>query len=418
MRAAGGRRRGRRLPAEGPGRRGRRASSTRCGGSAEGGSVLDPEVVAADARPPRSEDPLDELTAARARGARADGRGPHEPRDRRAARRDRAGGRAPRDGIFGKLRLPASPEDHRRVLAVLALPSAQTLSRSGPRTASPRRPRERSAVGPGGGGRADRPVAAVDDPERAAAGCVVAARRSGRAAPRRGRAARRRGRARVASGAAPAGGESAGTHPNNGLWPSASIRCPLARPAAGPCTSEPSIGVTTRAPRWVQAGSTSSARSRAAAGRPGGGGGGDSPRRRASTLARERAERRGDTSPATTAHEREPSAAAGWQPDRRSAARPGAAECRRRAEPRREPPRARRSPPAHCAASQAPRRRPELAGALVAILGPLRERPRHHRLERERNGRAHATAASAAGRCRCAARLRHPRRGRRTAACP
>ena len=64
---------------------------------AGGGSALDPEVVALLLGRRRREDPLEALTAARARGARADGRGPLQRRDRRRARRHRARGREARD---------------------------------------------------------------------------------------------------------------------------------------------------------------------------------------------------------------------------------------------------------------------------------------------------------------------------------
>ena len=57
---------------------------------ADGGSALDPAVVGQLVGRRRRDDPLDELTAARARGARADGRGPLEPGDRGAAVRHAA----------------------------------------------------------------------------------------------------------------------------------------------------------------------------------------------------------------------------------------------------------------------------------------------------------------------------------------
>jgi len=87
---------------------------------AAGGSALDPEVVSHMLQRKRSEDPLDELT----------------PREREVLEL-MAEGRSNKaiaeqlvvteraiekhvTSIFGKLRLPASAEDHRRVLAVLA----------------------------------------------------------------------------------------------------------------------------------------------------------------------------------------------------------------------------------------------------------------------------------------------------------
>ena len=57
---------------------------------AGGGSALDPEVVALLLGRRRREDPLEGSTRARARGARADGRGPLQRRDRRGAGRHRA----------------------------------------------------------------------------------------------------------------------------------------------------------------------------------------------------------------------------------------------------------------------------------------------------------------------------------------
>ena len=87
---------------------------------ADGGSALDPEVVSQLLGRRRRDDPLAELTPARARGARADGRGPHQPGDRRAARGHRARGREARDRASSPSSTsPAGPDDHRRVLAVL-----------------------------------------------------------------------------------------------------------------------------------------------------------------------------------------------------------------------------------------------------------------------------------------------------------
>ena len=87
---------------------------------AEGGSALDPEVVSQLVGRARREDPLQELT----------------PREREVLElmaEGRSNGAIAEQfivseravekhvtSIFGKLRLPASPESHRRVLAVLA----------------------------------------------------------------------------------------------------------------------------------------------------------------------------------------------------------------------------------------------------------------------------------------------------------
>jgi DNA-binding NarL/FixJ family response regulator len=87
---------------------------------AEGGSALDPEVVAHMLRRKRKEDPLDELTPREREvlGLMAEGRSnravaEHMVVTERAVEKHVT-------SIFGKLRLNASPEDHRRVLAVLA----------------------------------------------------------------------------------------------------------------------------------------------------------------------------------------------------------------------------------------------------------------------------------------------------------
>ena len=64
---------------------------------AEGGSALDPLVVAELVGRNRGDDPIAAALAARARGARADGRGPLEPRDRAAALHLAARGREARD---------------------------------------------------------------------------------------------------------------------------------------------------------------------------------------------------------------------------------------------------------------------------------------------------------------------------------
>ena len=63
--------------------------------------------------------------AARARGARGDGRGPHERRDRQALSITEGAAEKHISNIFGKLDLPDSRIDHRRVLAVLAYLGAE-----------------------------------------------------------------------------------------------------------------------------------------------------------------------------------------------------------------------------------------------------------------------------------------------------
>ena len=88
---------------------------------AEGGSALDPADRLAARRPSPPRRPDRRADAARARGARADGGGAVEPGDRRAARRH---GARDREARHEHLRRSCSsrpaPEDHRRVLAVLA----------------------------------------------------------------------------------------------------------------------------------------------------------------------------------------------------------------------------------------------------------------------------------------------------------
>jgi DNA-binding NarL/FixJ family response regulator len=86
----------------------------------DGGSALDPEVVSHMLQRKRSSDPLAELTPREREvlGLMAEGRS-----NRAVAEQLVVTERAVEKhvtSIFGKLRLPASPEDHRRVLAVLA----------------------------------------------------------------------------------------------------------------------------------------------------------------------------------------------------------------------------------------------------------------------------------------------------------
>jgi DNA-binding NarL/FixJ family response regulator len=87
---------------------------------AQGGSALDPEVVAHMLKRKRSEDPLDELTPREREvlGLMAEGRSNKAVAEQlvvteRAVEKHVT-------SIFGKLRLSAAPQDHRRVLAVLA----------------------------------------------------------------------------------------------------------------------------------------------------------------------------------------------------------------------------------------------------------------------------------------------------------
>jgi DNA-binding NarL/FixJ family response regulator len=87
---------------------------------AEGGSALDPEVVSHMLKRKRSADPLAELTPREREvlGLMAEGRS-----NRAVAEQLVVTERAVEKhvtSIFGKLRLPASPDDHRRVLAVRA----------------------------------------------------------------------------------------------------------------------------------------------------------------------------------------------------------------------------------------------------------------------------------------------------------
>jgi DNA-binding NarL/FixJ family response regulator len=87
---------------------------------AEGGSALDPEVVSHMLGRKRTDDPLDELTPREREvlALMAEGRS-----NRAVAEQLVVTERAVEKhvtSILGKLRLPASPEDHRRVLAVLA----------------------------------------------------------------------------------------------------------------------------------------------------------------------------------------------------------------------------------------------------------------------------------------------------------
>ena len=113
-------RRGRRLHAQGPRRRPRRLRRA-LRRVAAGGSALDPTIVSQLLASAARRGPLATLTAARARGARADGRGPLQPG------RSPSGSRSPSAACRSTSRAssPSSDcrpatDDHRRVLAVLA----------------------------------------------------------------------------------------------------------------------------------------------------------------------------------------------------------------------------------------------------------------------------------------------------------
>jgi DNA-binding NarL/FixJ family response regulator len=87
---------------------------------ADGGSALDPTIVSQLVGRRRGDDPIDQLTPREREvlGLMAEGRSNQGIAERlvvteRAVEKHVT-------SIFGKLRLPAAPEDHRRVLAVLA----------------------------------------------------------------------------------------------------------------------------------------------------------------------------------------------------------------------------------------------------------------------------------------------------------
>ena len=87
---------------------------------ADGGSALDPQVVATLIAPAAADERARRALPARARGARADGRGPHQRRHRPAPVADREDRRDPRPHDPVEARAAGDSDDHRRVLAVLA----------------------------------------------------------------------------------------------------------------------------------------------------------------------------------------------------------------------------------------------------------------------------------------------------------
>jgi DNA-binding NarL/FixJ family response regulator len=87
----------------------------------EGGSALDPAIVSQLVGRRRKDDPIDALTPREREVLElmAEGRSNHAIAERMVVT-DRAVEKHV-TSIFAKLRLPASSDDHRRVLAVLAL---------------------------------------------------------------------------------------------------------------------------------------------------------------------------------------------------------------------------------------------------------------------------------------------------------
>ena len=91
----------------------------------KGGSVVDPALVQELVAARRVDDPLERALAARARGARADGRGSVERGHRPAAVGDRGDRREARAQHPHEAALPETEDDHRRVLAVVTFLDAR-----------------------------------------------------------------------------------------------------------------------------------------------------------------------------------------------------------------------------------------------------------------------------------------------------
>ena len=88
---------------------------------ADGDCVVDPDDRRPPDAPPATRNPLDDLTEREREVLELDGRGPHQLGDRQGPVPQRQDGRDARSPVFQKLGLEQSADDHRRVLAVLAL---------------------------------------------------------------------------------------------------------------------------------------------------------------------------------------------------------------------------------------------------------------------------------------------------------
>ena len=117
--------RGDRLPAQEPGHRRRRSSSTRCERIASGGSVVDPALVQELVAARRRNDPLAALSAREREvlALMAEGRS-NAGIARRLWVTEGTVEKHVRS-ILAKLRLPETDDDHRRVLAVLTFLEAR-----------------------------------------------------------------------------------------------------------------------------------------------------------------------------------------------------------------------------------------------------------------------------------------------------